>query len=239
MDGQGFADFFCIPVPLTLPARRAWMAQTTSKNGACSRLKGDQREARKNAIIDAAEEVFASKPFSKVSMRDIAKQAGISPALIYRYFPDQQHLFVEAFFRGAEHLTGIFDRLLSTPGSDFIEEGANRFIAFLTEHEQYFKMMTHFMLEGSLNEALRDRLNDIERSMLGQFDRLFEKAGAKGNPRLLSHAFFASLNGILITFRQHPGRSPEEVREHMDHVGRIIAQLFANAVKQDDTGIPR
>ncbi len=202
-------------------------------------MKDIQREARRNAIIDAAEQVFASKPFSKVSMRDIAKQAGISPALIYRYFPDQQHLFVEAFSRGAEQLAGIFDALLSTPGRGSIEEGANRFIAFLTEHEQYFKMMTHFMLEGSLNDTLRDRLDAIERSMLDQFDRLFEKAGLKGNPRLLSHAFFAALNGVLITFRQHPGRTPEEAGEHMNHVGRIIAQLFADAARKDTADIPR
>lgn len=234
------------------------MDRTSSNNKASSLQKEDQRKARRNAIIDAAEEVFATKPFNKVSMRDIAKQAGISPALIYRHFPDQQHLFVEAFLRGTELLTGIFDRILSAapsaafspargeenempqlqPGGNLlIEEGVSRFLAFLTEHEQYFKMMTYFMLEGSLNETLRDRLNAIERSMLDQFDRLFRKAGAKGNPRLLSHAFFASLNGILITFRQHPGRSSEEVREHMNHVGRIIARLFSGAVSQDNPDI--
>ena len=62
----------------------------------------------RNVIVDAAEKVFSSKPFSKVSMRDIAKEAGISPALIYDHFPDQQHLFMEAFLRGAAHLLDQF-----------------------------------------------------------------------------------------------------------------------------------
>lgn len=197
-----------------------------------SKLKEDQREARRNAIIDAAEEAFATRPFDKVNIRDIAKQAGISPALIYRYFPDQQHLFVEAFLRGTERLVEIFDRFLTTSADNSIEEAAKYFIAFLTEHEQYFKMMTHFMLDGSLDSNLQDRLNTIERTMLERFDRMFEKAGMKEEPRLLSHAFFAALNGVLITFRQHPGRSPEEVREHMNHIGRIIARLFTDAVKK-------
>jgi AcrR family transcriptional regulator len=30
-------------------------------------------------------------------MGDSARAAGISPALIYRHFPDQKHLFVETF----------------------------------------------------------------------------------------------------------------------------------------------
>ena len=60
-------------------------------------LKANEKKARQDVIIDAAERVFAVKPFSKVSIRDIAREAGISHASIYRYFPDQQSLFVEAF----------------------------------------------------------------------------------------------------------------------------------------------
>jgi AcrR family transcriptional regulator len=227
------------------------VARGSQTKGAFTRLRDDQREARRNAIIDAAEKVFATRPFSRVSMRDIAKEAGISPALIYRYFPDQQHLFVEAFLRGTKRLIAIFDEFLTggakgagraagtaggrkaggDQGQDLVLMAARHFIDFLTEHEQYFKMMTHFMLEGTLSEPLRERLDDIERSMLDLFDMVFERAGIEGDTRILSHAFFASLNGILITFRQHPGRSPEQVREHMDRSAGIISDLFGKGLR--------
>ena len=211
------------------------MKQLTKSKRPSSRLNDDHREARRIAIIDAAESVFAAKPFNKVSMRDIAREAGISPALIYRHFPDQQHLFVEAFLRGANRLMEIFDQVLNGEKEVFIDEAAKKFITYLTEHEQYFKMMTHFMLEGSLNEGLRDKLNAIERSMLDKFDQVFEMAGMRGNPRALSHAFFAALNGVLITFRQHPGRSAEEVKAHMNNIGGIISSLFTDAIKRGIT----
>ena len=211
------------------------MKQLTRPKRPSSRLNDDHREARRIAIIDAAESIFAAKPFNKVSMRDIAREAGISPALIYRHFPDQQHLFVEAFLRGANRLMEIFDQVLNGEKEVFIDEAAKKFITYLTEHEQYFKMMTHFMLEGSLNEGLRDKLNAIERSMLDKFDQVFEMAGMRGNPRALSHAFFAALNGVLITFRQHPGRSAEEVKAHMDAIGGIISSLFTDAIKRGIT----
>jgi AcrR family transcriptional regulator len=137
------------------------------------------RLARKNIIVDAAEKVFAEKPFTKVSMRDIAKEAGISPALIYRHFPDQQHLFVEAFLRGTKRLIEQFTDLLSRDEKPQVEDAADIFIAYLTDHDQYFKMMTHFMLEGTIHEGLLDKLNSIERSMLDQFVRLFEKYRGK------------------------------------------------------------
>jgi len=195
------------------------------------------RIARKNIIVDAAQKVFAEKPFTKVSMRDIDKEAGISPALIYRHFPDQQHLFVEAFLRGTKRLIEQFSDLLSRDERPQVEEAADIFITYLTDHDQYFKMMTHFMLEGTIHEGLLDKLNSIERSMLDQFGRLFENTGAKHNVRMISHCFFAALNGILITFRQHPGRSPHEVHEHMHHIGHIMARMFLHTARSGKTDI--
>lgn len=192
------------------------------------------RVDKRNIITIAAEKIFAEKPFSKVTMRDIAKEAGISPALIYRHFPDQQHLFVEAFLRGTGTLLERFAEHVSGSPEPRLEEAADIFISYLTDNEQYFKMMTHFMLEGTVHEGLLDSLNAIERSMLDQFDALFRKAGAGGNVRLVSHCFFAALNGILITFRRHPGRSDDQVDQHMHRIGRIISKMFLHAVRSGD-----
>ncbi len=115
---------------------------------------------------------------------------------------------MEAFLRGTRDLIPILDEYLRSAETVRIEEVALKFISFLTGHEQYFKMMTHFMLDGSISEDLLERLNAIERSVLDQFDRLFVKSGAKKDVRRLSHAFFAALNGILITYRQHPANLP-------------------------------
>lgn len=117
---------------------------------------------------------------------------------------------MEAFLRGTTPLLDQFAGHIAKNRKPRLEEAADIFIAYLTENEQYFKMMTHFMLEGTLHEGLLDTLDAIERSMLDRFDVLFRKAGAKEDVRLVSHCFFAALNGILITFRRHPGRSDEE-----------------------------
>lgn len=206
------------------------------KRNSFAKLDHGQRQARRDTIIDAAEEIFAERPFSKVNMRDVAKRAGISPALIYRHFPNQQHLFVEAFLRGTRDLIPILEEHFDSAGPIRVEEMALSFVGYLIEHEHYFKMMTHFMLEGSVNEDLQERLNTIERSVLDQFDRLFAKIGAKQGARRLSHAFFAALNGIVITYRQHPGRTAEEVRRHMDLMARIVARVFENEVRAGTSG---
>ena len=210
------------------------MAAGKGKDASAGSARDLERLVRRVTIVEAAERVFAEKPFSKVSMRDIAREAGISPALIYRHFPDQQHLFVEAFLRGSRRLVEQFGELMAKDDRATLDDAVDTFISYLTDHEQYFKMMTHFMLEGTVHAELLDRLNTTERSMLAQFDRLFQKTGMKEDARMISRCFFAALNGILITFRQHPGRTREEARQHMHHIGRIMARIFLNAVQSGD-----
>ncbi|MBP7737133.1 MAG: TetR/AcrR family transcriptional regulator [Spirochaetes bacterium] len=189
-------------------------------------MKIQERKVRQEHIIQAAERVFANKPFNQVSIRDIAREAGISHAAIYRYFPDQQTLFVEAFIRGGEKIISFFGDLIDNNEKVSIEAITDQFITYLIEDDQYFRMMTHFMLDGSLNAKLLKRLNTTERLLLDQLEKLFAKLNVKGDKRMLSHAFFASMNGVLITFRNYPGRSKKDVALHMRKIGKIIASKF-------------
>lgn len=51
----------------------------------------------KSKIVDAAYQVLAEQGFEKTSMKEIAKQAGISQGLINYYFPSKEDLMFEVF----------------------------------------------------------------------------------------------------------------------------------------------
>ncbi len=190
-------------------------------------LNEQNREAKRRAILDATERVFSSKPFNLVSMRDIANEAGISHATIYRYFPDQQALFVEAFVRGIQD---ILDSIRECDPQDPVEAMttvAELFVDFLFQNDHYFKMMSHFMLHGELGRDKVNRLNFTVRPLLDQFESLFRKLGVRKNTRLMAHCYFSSLNGILITFRDYPGRNREDVHRHIKRLSVMMAKLFA------------
>jgi len=198
------------------------MIKTVSFN----KLKEHEREVRRDLIISAAERVFAKKAFNAVTIRDIAKEAGISHALIYRYFPDQQSLFVEACIRRGAKIVEFVNQLINDDNNIKIEKVTERFIQFLADNDQYFRMMTYFVLDGALSQEMLQRLNTAERVLLEQFDRMFAKDNDEKSARMLSHAFFAAMNGIIITFRNYPGRSKEEALNHMLALGKIIAEKF-------------
>ncbi|GAB3914104.1 hypothetical protein GCM10011575_18520 [Microlunatus endophyticus] len=57
-----------------------------------TRLAPDSRRA---AIQDAAAEAFATHPYAEVTISAIARQAGASDALLYRYFSGKEDLYAE------------------------------------------------------------------------------------------------------------------------------------------------
>src|SRR5262245_23712339 len=74
----------------TAPARAAKPARTRKVAPA----------ARKQAILDAALDVFAERGFEAARLDDVAKRAGVAKGTLYLYFRDKEALF-EALVRGA------------------------------------------------------------------------------------------------------------------------------------------
>ncbi len=202
-----------------------------------ARLKEKEKKSRQKLIVDSAERLFSAKPFPKVSMRDIADESGISLSSIYRYFPDQESLFLAALVRGAQKAENRINDIVHRDGAA-IGDIARTFVEFLIENDSYFRMMTHFMLDGVLNQNSVETLNRIERTLLDQFNEFFNTlnpGGSRGNHRMMSHAFFAALNGILITYRNYPGRDIEDVHKHMIQLASVMARLFETVVCPGDT----
>jgi AcrR family transcriptional regulator len=52
-------------------------------------------EERKLAIVNAAKPLFAANGFNGTSVRDIAKAANVSGALLYKHFPSKEALYKE------------------------------------------------------------------------------------------------------------------------------------------------
>lgn len=202
---------------------------------AFSRLKEQEKEARRSLILEAAQRVFAAKPFGKVSMRDIAKEADISPPSIYTYFSDQETLFLEAALRGTQDMIDAFAAGMNRDHNLGLDQVAETFIRYLTEHDLYFRMMAHFMLHTTVSSSSLAKLSAMERSVLDIFDASFRKIGACGDVRLLSHAFFAALNGVLITFRRYPGRSEKEGLDHMLRLAKVLCGLFSTVATTKTT----
>lgn len=199
------------------------------------KLKENEREVRRELIIHAALELFEEKSFHEIGMRDIANKAGVSPASIYRYFPSQDGLFVETLTHTISEIEKSFKQQIEE-GQTSIQELAIGVIDYLVDNEATFQMMCHFMVKGEINPDTLDKYNLVQRYLFNLFDNVLMSNGETDNIRLVSHAFFASLVGIVMSFRNYPGRSKNEIRKHMHRLALLLADTFQNNINQ---GFPK
>ena len=85
-------------------------------------------EERRRRLLELGTDLFARHDYDALSMAAIAREAGISKALLYHYFPSKQAYFVATLERGAQELAG---RIAPDPDLAPAEQLATSLDAFL------------------------------------------------------------------------------------------------------------
>ena len=111
-------------------------------------------ELRRERVVDAAERVFAARPYEQVTMDAVADEAGISRALLYRYFPGKTALFASVYQRAA-------DRLLDQVRLDSDAPLEEQILAGLDAHLDYFVANRNAVLAANQTLATEPVVQDI------------------------------------------------------------------------------
>ncbi|MCP4109695.1 MAG: TetR/AcrR family transcriptional regulator [Desulfobacteraceae bacterium] len=199
-----------------------------------SKLKENEREQRRDIIIKAAVKLFEEKPFHEIGMRDIAEETDIVAGTIYRYFSSRDELFVEALIQNIKDIEHIYEKRIEE-ARDSVSELAIGVVDYLLDNEATFQMISHFMINREIKPETLEKFNAVQRYFLKIFDNVMIREGASEEIRLITHAFFASLNGIVMTFRNYPGRSKEDIRKHMHRLALLTASMFETGIQSAHT----
>jgi AcrR family transcriptional regulator len=97
-------------------------------------MKTDTRQA----LIDAAREVFLQRGFARATTKEIAQTAGVAEGTIYRHFDDKYALFHEVFLSLTAGIVAELRRLSERAGQDTVRDN----LAYL------------FAMVGSMQEQL-------------------------------------------------------------------------------------
>ena len=93
------------------------------------------RRGRKfKQVLEGARAIFLARGFEGASVDDIAREAGVSKATLYAYFPDKRLLFMEVAraecARQADEAVQLIDQ--NAPAELVLTEAARRIVGFLT-----------------------------------------------------------------------------------------------------------
>lgn len=188
-------------------------------------LKQQERDARRQLILDAARDLFAEKDFRSVTVREIARAAGVSIGTIYNYYDSLTELFLDVFLKSAEDILARIDNERAGPHTS-LNHLCGTYIDFLNENMTFYQMMGHFMLGGELSPEGIEKLNRMMRALMDRIESAVVASGTKKNSRLISHALFSALNGIMITYARYPGRETSEISRHTRRLAAIIGDVF-------------
>lgn len=174
-------------------------------------LKADGRQTRQ-AILDAALDLFAANGYFGTSLRDIAAAVGVRESALYNYFPGKEALFEALIAADQERRGELLSPLLEKPIAD-VRASLERLAVMVLDKfcaSRQEKMFRILMSDG-LRLAKNGRINLFERlptsraRMRDLMRRLMREGWLReADPELLAMAFV----GPLLMWRQMHALSP-------------------------------
>ncbi len=175
---------------------------------------------------DKALELFASKGFGQVGMRELASHLGLTPGSLYHHYPSKQHLLADLIEEFFEELLATLGRIEQQPRDK--RGNLQRLIrAHLKLHRE---MPWHFRLverdSGCLNLEQQQRVRHLRE----QYERRLLLM--LGTPRRLpSRAIAAAGHAIATLLNSAPSWLAHQPLEQHEH-DELLENLLAGAIER-------
>lgn len=147
------------------------------------RVSTDYLEARRTEILEAAWRCFGRKGFHRTTMRDICREAGLSPGAVYQYFPGKAALIRAVAEEGKRaHTTRVVSADVATDPAAALAGSLTRFLDCLDDPAVLESLRIEVRLLGeALHEAqVREAVLDSYASLIDRFARLVRKGQDRG-----------------------------------------------------------
>ncbi|MET7402708.1 TetR family transcriptional regulator [Dactylosporangium sp. NPDC005572] len=177
----------------------------------------ERSKTPKEAIRQAATELFAASGYAATGVRAIAAQAGVDPALVIRHFGSKEALFLETM-----RLEGPFLQIVTGP----LDGMGERIVRYVLESgsESMGPIFVH-LLRASDSEVVRAHVrNAVEDLYVEPVSRRLEGDEASLRARLVA----AQIAGLITTLWVVP--DPELTAANPGRLARIYGAAIQNII---------
>ena len=187
---------------------------------AYTRLQVDERRRR---LLELGAELFARHSFGELSMARIAREAGISKALLYHYFPSKQGYFVSTLREAAEEVRRRTEPDPDLAPAEALAGSLDAFLAWIEENEVAYRKLMESV--GSVPEvaALIEEVRDRTSA------RILEGIGAGDPPppklRAVARGWLWFMDGVVLDWLDHRDMKRGELRDLL--LGSLAGSMAA------------
>ncbi|MBA3263833.1 MAG: TetR/AcrR family transcriptional regulator [Thermoleophilaceae bacterium] len=164
-------------------------------------------DERRRQLLELGTELFARHSFAELSMARIAREAGISKALLYHYFPGKQDLFVATLQEAAEEVRRRTEPDPGLPPAEALAGSLDAFLAWVDQNELAYRKLIESAASvpevGALIAEVRDSTSA----------RILEGLDAPPAPkvRAAARAWLWFVDGAILDWLDHRDLEREEL----------------------------
>ena len=173
-------------------------------------------DAKRSAIIDAATQLFATRPYHEVRLEDVAAAAHVGKGTLYIYFDSKESLYLTLVREGFGDMADQLNEVTRASGLDWWERlraAVAELIRFGTRYPDLYRVMRNHTLtpDDPHLQATRRLVSDRIRQVLEEGNRRGEIDDP--NPALTTQFILGFVRGALL----YPpdDLSPELLENHM------------------------
>ncbi|MDP4281082.1 MAG: TetR/AcrR family transcriptional regulator [Bacteroidota bacterium] len=125
-------------------------------------VNADLSEEKRMQIIDAAQKRFGMYGYEKTAVQEIARDLGISKALVYYYFPDKAKLLHDVIQKEQKEFFRVLEGQICITCDP--TEKLNQYVSFRLEHFRSFVNLSKLRVEEYtrvIRPVMQDLINEL------------------------------------------------------------------------------
>lgn len=181
-----------------------------------------QNDERRSLLLEHATALFAEHGYDGLSMSQLARQAKISKALLYHYFPSKRLLFEAALADAAEDLRARTEPDPTLAPAEQLSASLNAYLEWVEDRPAAYVKL----IESSGASEVRDLVASVRATTV---ERIREGLGPEGQrpvTRAALAGWLAFLDGAILDWIAHGDLTREEL--HGMLLGTFVGALMAS-----------
>lgn len=194
--------------------------------------RAEIRRRNRDALLDAAAQVFAQRGFRVATVDDVAAAAGLTKGAVYSHFDDKHDLFAAAIARRYAERHQTFLEIMSTGvGEERVAVAATEFVRSVTADADwallFVEAWAEMMRTPTFGVELRRLANEFRTAVARLVEDQLAAQGrrAQGSAERVAEMVIAASHGFGVAHRLDPEHAPAEL--FAEHMALVAAGVLA------------